>query len=149
MPAAMELDANPWPALTKAPTQRQTPRCPDRDGAARRPERSPPPRPMPSFCLPQPHSSPAERGRIPSISSRRSGSNTGDDMRYTPLAHFPRSMVLQWSLQKGKSASFTVTSCPHVGQRRLLSFFPEGLISHFLDVIRRLFCLPDRNPATQ
>src|ERR1700691_2158283 len=130
-PAALEPDADPWPPPARAGRQRQTPRFPARAGAVRRPEKSPPPRPMLSFCLSLHHSSPDERGRIPSISSSSSGSRTGDEIRYTPLAHFPKSMVLQCSLQKGKSASFTVTICPHVGQRRLLSFLPEGLIATF------------------
>jgi hypothetical protein len=30
---------------------------------------------------------------------------------------------LQCSLQKGKSGPLVVTICPHVGQRKLLSFF--------------------------
>src|ERR1700677_3047214 len=126
MRADLEADEGPWPLPTRAGRQRQTPRSPDHAGAALHPERSPLARPSLFFCLPRHHSSPDERGRIPSISSSRSGSSTGEEIRYTPLAHLPRSMVLQCSLQKGKSESFTVTICPHVGQRRPLSFFPEG-----------------------
>ena len=36
---------------------------------------------------------------------------------YCPLAHFPRSMVRQRSLQKGKSGSFFFTSFLQIGQR--------------------------------
>jgi len=46
-----------------------------------------------------------------------SASVTGDEMTYPPLAHFPRSMVRQRSLQKGKSGFFPATAFLQTGHR--------------------------------
>lgn len=40
---------------------------------------------------------------------------TGEDTTYFPLAHLPRSISRQRSLQKGKSSAPTETFCLHVG----------------------------------
>jgi hypothetical protein len=40
---------------------------------------------------------------------------TGDDTTYFPLAHFPKSINRQRSLQKGKSSVPSATLCLHVG----------------------------------
>src|SRR5579862_4250578 len=48
--------------------------------------------------------------------SKTSGSNTGELILYTPVAHFPKSILRQRSLQKGKSSSVGCTSIPQVGQ---------------------------------
>ena len=80
-PTVPEQDAGPWLLPAKAKLLRRIPRCLDQAGASRRRKTSPPPRPKPSF-LPGPgHSSPDERGCIPSISSSSSGSSTGEEMR--------------------------------------------------------------------
>ncbi len=57
------------------------------------------------------------------ISSKRSSpaSCTGDEITYAPLAHFPRSIWRQWSLQKGKSGFALVTFFLQIGQRRDLT----------------------------
>lgn len=44
---------------------------------------------------------------------------TGDEITYAPLAHLPRSMMRQRSLQKGKSASVLFTAFLQMGQRSL------------------------------
>lgn len=44
-----------------------------------------------------------------------SASVTGDETTYPPLAHFPKSIVLQRSLQKGKSAAVFVTGFLQIG----------------------------------
>jgi len=43
---------------------------------------------------------------------------TGDEITYVPLAHLPRSMVRQRSLQKGNSASPLLTGFLQMGHRR-------------------------------
>jgi len=48
-----------------------------------------------------------------------SASVTGDEITYSPLAHFPRSMMRQRSLQKGNSASVFFTAFLQVGQLSL------------------------------
>src|SRR5215467_1207267 len=50
------------------------------------------------------------------ISSSFSGSVTGVEITYPPLAHLPRSIRRQRSLQKGKFSSLANTSVRHVGQ---------------------------------
>jgi hypothetical protein len=44
---------------------------------------------------------------------------TGDEITYAPLAHLPRSMRRQRSLQKGKSGSELLTDFLQIGQRSL------------------------------
>jgi hypothetical protein len=56
----------------------------------------------------------ALRSRTPS-----SASVTGEAITYAPLAHLPRSMMRQRSLQKGKSASVLFTFFLQIGQRSL------------------------------
>ena len=48
-----------------------------------------------------------------------SASVTGDEITYWPLAHFPRSMMRQRALQKGKSGSVLLTDFLQMGQRSL------------------------------
>src|SRR5450631_2304918 len=48
-----------------------------------------------------------------------SASVTGEEITYWPLAHLPRSMRRQRSLQKGKSASVLLTDFLQMGQRSL------------------------------
>ncbi len=48
-----------------------------------------------------------------------SESVTGEEITYWPLAHLPRSMVRQRSLQKGKSGSVLLTDFLQMGQRSL------------------------------
>src|ERR1700719_4616744 len=48
-----------------------------------------------------------------------SASATGDEITYPPLAHLPRSMRRQRSLQKGKSGSELLTDFLQIGQRSL------------------------------
>jgi len=45
------------------------------------------------------------------------------EITYLPLAHLPRSMVRQRSLQKGKSSLKRVTRVRQIGQRSELVFF--------------------------
>jgi len=45
------------------------------------------------------------------------------EITYLPLAHLPRSMVRQRSLQKGKSSLERVTRVRQIGQRSELVFF--------------------------
>ena len=52
-------------------------------------------------------------------STSSSVSVTGDEITYFPLAHLPRSIRRQRSLQKGKSASLLVTGFLQVGQLSL------------------------------
>ena len=66
-------------------------------------------------------------------------------MRYAPLAHFPKSICLQRSLQKGKSSPLAVTSVRHVGQRKILSFFEAFLL--MLDEINLVFEGSRRQPC--
>ena len=49
-----------------------------------------------------------------------SASVTGDEITYAPLAHLPRSIRRQRSLQKGKSASADFTGFLQIGQRSLM-----------------------------
>jgi len=51
------------------------------------------------------------------------GSFTGVEITYAPLAHLPRSMTRQRSLQNGNSASVRRTIFLQIGQRRLRVFF--------------------------
>ena len=44
-------------------------------------------------------------------------SDTGELITYWPLAHFPRSILRQRSLQKGKSAELLVAAFLQIGQR--------------------------------
>lgn len=53
----------------------------------------------------------------------------GDDILYSPLAHLPRSIVRQRSLQKGNSASDLSTSLRQIGQRKLMIFFLAGIVN--------------------
>ena len=46
-------------------------------------------------------------------------SRSGDGITYWPLAHLPRSMVRQRSLQKGNSGSELFTGFLQIGQRNL------------------------------
>jgi hypothetical protein len=55
--------------------------------------------------------------------SNCSGSVIGVEIIYPPLAHLPKSMTRQRSLQKGKFSSPATTSFRHVGQRRESGFF--------------------------
>src|ERR1700730_10458440 len=48
-----------------------------------------------------------------------SASSTGDEITYAPLAHLPRSIRRQRSLQKGKSASVAFVGFLQLGQRSL------------------------------
>src|SRR5271154_5023749 len=48
-----------------------------------------------------------------------SSSPTGAGITYAPLAHLPRSIVRQRSLQKGNSASPLLTTFLQIGQRSL------------------------------
>ena len=81
-------------------------------------------------------------GFNPFRSSSTSGSSTGEEMRYTPLAHFPRSICLQRSLQKGNSSPFAVISVRQVGQRKML-FFWEA----FLLMLLKVHAQPHHNRA--
>jgi len=45
---------------------------------------------------------------------------TGDEMTYPPLAHLPRSIRRQRSLQKGKSGSAAFVGFLQIGQRSLM-----------------------------
>src|SRR3981081_3296638 len=56
-------------------------------------------------------------GSVSRIAS--SASVSGDLITYAPLAHLPRSMVRQRSLQKGNSASVLFTVFLQIGQRSL------------------------------
>src|SRR5215467_5935419 len=57
-----------------------------------------------------------------SRSSNTSGSRTGELILYAPLAHLPKSIFRQRSLQKGKSSSLSVTIVRQVGHRRIFFF---------------------------
>src|SRR5689334_3090766 len=60
---------------------------------------------------------PAQPHDSSSVSSNPSlVSCTGDEITYAPLAHFPRSITRQRSLQKGKSGSLLFTGFLQVGQ---------------------------------
>ena len=52
-----------------------------------------------------------------------SGSVIGVEITYPPLAHFPRSISRQRSLQKGKCSEPASTSVRQVGQRSDRAFF--------------------------
>src|SRR5271170_20580 len=59
----------------------------------------------------------------------------GEDILYAPLAHLPRSILRQRSLQKGKSSSAAVTMVLQVGQRRTMARFALGLIGALWSVL--------------
>src|SRR6201993_1549150 len=63
-------------------------------------------------------------GRSASDSAPNSSSVsfTGEEITYWPLAHLPRSMRRQRSLQKGKSGSALLTGFLQIGQRSLTVF---------------------------
>jgi hypothetical protein len=44
---------------------------------------------------------------------------TGEEITYAPLAHFPKSMLRQRSLQKGKSGAPALTGFLQVGHEML------------------------------
>ena len=46
----------------------------------------------------------------------------GEEMRYAPLAHLPRSITRQRSLQKGRLGSSSSTSVWQVGHRNAVGF---------------------------
>jgi len=48
----------------------------------------------------------------------------GDETTYPPLAHLPRSISRQRSLQKGKSASPAFAGFLQIGQRSLMERLP-------------------------
>ena len=52
-----------------------------------------------------------------------SASVTGDEITYPPLAHLPRSIRRQRSLQKGKSGSVAFVGFLQIGQRSLMERF--------------------------
>src|ERR1019366_677882 len=54
-----------------------------------------------------------------------SASSTGDEITYAPLAHLPRSIRRQRSLQKGKSASADFTGFLQIGQRSLMGWLRD------------------------
>jgi hypothetical protein len=45
---------------------------------------------------------------------------TGDETTYCPLAHLPRSITLQRSLQNGKSSAVLATGCLQMGHFSLI-----------------------------
>ena len=57
------------------------------------------------------------------LKSSESGSFIGDEITYPPLAHLPRSITRQRSLQNGNSGSEANTIFLQVGQRRLRTDF--------------------------
>ena len=59
----------------------------------------------------------SERSASDCGSNSSAVSFTGEEITYCPLAHLPRSMVRQRSLQKGKSASPFLTGFLQIGQR--------------------------------
>jgi len=76
-------------------------------------------------------------GSLYSASPPDSGSFIGVEMTYPLLAHLPRSITRQRSLQKGKSASVGSTILRHVGQRRVFVFF-RGISLRMLSQSLRL-----------
>src|SRR5208282_3552836 len=65
------------------------------------------------------HQSPSSSSRL-SCRTASSASATGDEITYPPLAHLPRSINRQRSLQKGKSASVACAGFLQIGQRSLI-----------------------------
>src|SRR6202030_3671146 len=57
-----------------------------------------------------------------------SASVTGDEITYAPLAHLPRSIRRQRSLQKGKSASSAFAGFLQIGQRSLMGRLLDILV---------------------
>src|ERR1700732_374135 len=64
------------------------------------------------------HDSSSSSSRLRSLMAS-SASLTGDEITYPPLAHLPRSITRQRSLQKGKSGSELLTDFLQIGQRSL------------------------------
>ena len=61
---------------------------------------------------------PRRRDCLAALLPRRQ--STGDEITYAPLAHLPRSIKRQRSLQKGKSASAAFAGFLQIGQRSLM-----------------------------
>jgi hypothetical protein len=62
-------------------------------------------------------------------------SRSGDEITYSPLAHLPRSMSRQRSLQNGKSGSFARTAFLQMGQRSLMARLRAMTLQDFRDQI--------------
>src|ERR1700732_2893473 len=90
-------------------------RCPDRGARLGRPRYSQRGAGA-TVCL---HVSSSSSSRLRSLMAS-SASLTGDEITYPPLAHLPRSIRRQRSLQKGKSASVAFVGFLQIGHRSLM-----------------------------